>query len=121
VTPDDGTAPKLIGVSMDVTARKQAEASAAQKRAELEHMARVATLGELTATLTHELGQPLAVINTNAYVCGRLLDAPEPDLPQVRSMLTGHLRGQRARRRSPGRDARHAQARQHGGARRTSI
>ena len=87
VGPDDGTGPKLFGVSMDVTARKQAEASAAQKRAELEHVARVATLGELTATLTHELRQPLAAILTNSYVGGRLLDAPEPDLQEVRSTL----------------------------------
>ena len=87
VGPDDGTGPKLFGVSMDVTARKQAEASAAQKRAELEHVARVATLGELTATLTHELGQPLAAILTNSYVGVRLLDAPEPDLQKVRSTL----------------------------------
>ena len=72
---------------MDVTARKQAEASAAQKRAELEHMARVATLGELTATLTHELKQPLAAILTNSYVGMQLLDAPEPDLQNVRSTL----------------------------------
>ena len=100
---------------MDVTARKQAEASAAQKRAELEHIARVATLGELTATLTHELRQPLAVILANSYVGAQLLDAPEPDLQQVRSTLAEHLRGHRASRRSPGRDARHAQARQHGG------
>jgi len=87
VEPDDGTAPKLFGVSMDVTARKQAEAAAAQKRAELEHVARVATLGELTATLTHELRQPLAAILTNAYVGVRLLDEPEPDLQEVRSTL----------------------------------
>jgi PAS domain S-box-containing protein len=87
VAPEDGTSPKLFGVSMDVTARKQAEASAAQKRAELEHVARVATLGELTATLTHELRQPLAAILTNSYVVGQLLDAPEPDLQQVRSTL----------------------------------
>ena len=87
VEPDDGTGPKLFGVSMDVTARKQAEASAAQKRAELEHVARVATLGELTATLTHELAQPLAAILTNSYVGVRLLDAPEPDLQEVRSTL----------------------------------
>src|SRR5688572_25641787 len=66
VGPDDGTNPKLFGVSMDITARKQAEASAAQKRAALEHMARVATLGQLTTTLTHELGQPLAVIAANS-------------------------------------------------------
>ena len=85
---DDGTGPKLFGVSMDVTARKQAEASAAQKRGELEHMARVATLGELTATLTHELKQPLAVILTNAYVGRQLLSAPEPDLDEVRNTLT---------------------------------
>ena len=87
VGPDDGTGPKLFGVSMDVTARKQAEASAAQKRAELEHVARVATLGELTATLTHELRQPLAAIHTNSYAGVRLLDAPEPDLQEVRSTL----------------------------------
>jgi PAS domain S-box-containing protein len=49
VGPDEGTSPRLFGVSMDVTARKQAETTAAQKRAELEHVARVATLGELTA------------------------------------------------------------------------
>ena len=85
--PDDGTGPKLFGVAMDVTARKQAEASAAQKRAELEHVARVATLGELTATLTHELGQPLTAILSNSYAGVRLLDAPEPDLQEVRSTL----------------------------------
>ena len=72
---------------MDVTARKQAEASAAQKRAELEHVARVATLGELTTTLTHELRQPLAAILTNSHVVGHLLDAPKPDLQEVRSTM----------------------------------
>ena len=84
---DDGTGPKLFGVSMDVTARKQAEASAAQKRAELEHVARVATIGELTTTLTHELRQPLAAILTHSYIGERLLDAPEPDLQKVRGTL----------------------------------
>ena len=88
VGPDDGTGPKLFGVSMDVTARKQAEASAAQKRAELEHVARVATLGELTTTLTHELRQPLAAILAHSYIGARLLDAPEPDLQEVRSTLS---------------------------------
>ena len=87
VGPDDGTGPKLFGVSLDVTARKQAEASAAQKRTELEHVARVATVGELTASLTHELRQPFAAILTNSYVGMRLLDAPEPDLQKVRSAL----------------------------------
>ncbi len=87
VRPDDGSGPKLFGVSMDVTDRKQVEASAAKERAELEHVARVATLGELTATLTHELQQPLTAILTNSYAAGRLLDAPDPDLQEVRSAL----------------------------------
>jgi C4-dicarboxylate-specific signal transduction histidine kinase len=72
---------------MDVTARKQAEASAAEKRAELEHVARVATIGELTATLTHELSQPLATILANSHIAAGLLDAPEPDLQEVRNTL----------------------------------
>jgi len=84
---DADTSLKLFGVSMDVTARKQAEVSAAQKRAELEHVARVATVGELTATLTHELQQPLTAILINSCAAERLLDAPEPDLQEVRSIL----------------------------------
>ena len=87
VEPGDGTGPKLFGVSTDVTARKHAEASAARQRAELEHLARVATLGELTTTLTHELRQPLTAILANSHVGVRLLDSPEPDLQQVRSAL----------------------------------
>jgi len=86
---NDGTGPKLFGVSMDVTARKQADASAAQKRAELEHVARIATLGDLTASLTHELRQPLAAILINAHAGVRLLDAPSPDLQKLRITLTG--------------------------------
>jgi PAS domain S-box-containing protein len=89
VGPDADTGPKLFGVSMDVTVRKQAEASAAQKRAELEHVARIATLGELTASLTHELRQPLAAILINSHAGMRLLDAPEPDLQKLRTTLTG--------------------------------
>ena len=115
VGPDDDTGPKLFGVSMDVTARKQAEASAAQKRAELEHVARVATLGELTATLTHELRQPLAAILTNSYVGMSLLDAPRARSPDRAQHAGRHLRGHRARRRSHQRAARHAQARQRDG------
>jgi PAS domain S-box-containing protein len=91
VESDDGTGPKLLGVSMDVTARKQAEALAAQeheelrqKRVQLEHVARLATLGELTATLTHELKQPLSAILLNTSVGIKLLDKPQPNLQKIR-------------------------------------
>jgi PAS domain S-box-containing protein len=83
----DGTGPKLFGVSMDVTARKDAEVSAARERDELAHLSRVATLGELTATLAHELNQPLTAILSNAAAGERLLDAPQPDLVEVRAIL----------------------------------
>ena len=95
VEPADGTGPKLFGVSMDVTARKEAEASAAQERAELqqkrvelEHLARVATLGELTSTLTHELQQPLTAISFCSAHGGRLLDSPRPNLQDVRGAFS---------------------------------
>jgi PAS domain S-box-containing protein len=95
VEPNDGTGLKLFGVSMDVTARKQAEASAAQeradlqkKRAELEHVARVATLGELTATVVHEVAQPLGAILVNSSAGIDFLDAPEPDLREARAALS---------------------------------
>ena len=87
----DGTGPKLFGVSMDITARKQAEASAAQereelqkKRVELEHVARVATLGELTTTLTHELKQPLHTIRISSALGAQMLATLQPKLQDVR-------------------------------------
>jgi PAS domain S-box-containing protein len=93
--PIDGSGLKLFGVSIDVTARKQAEVSAAQeheelrkKRAELEHVARVATLGELTATVVHEVAQPLAAILANSSAGIDILDAPEPDLREARAALS---------------------------------
>ena len=102
---------------MDVTARKQAEASPRGARncsrsAQLEHVARVATLGELTATLTHELKQPLSaiLINSARRRC-MFLDAPKPDLQEVRGTLAdiGEIT-QRAGEMIGG-HARHAQAR----------
>jgi PAS domain S-box-containing protein len=94
VESDDGSGPKLFGVSMDITARKQAEASAAlaqaeveQKRAELAHLSRVAALGELTAALAHELNQPLTAILNNSSAAKRFLDFPEPEIQEVRESL----------------------------------
>ena len=69
-------------------ARQRAEAETQQKRLQLEHVARVATLGELTATLTHELVQPLNVISLSSSIGMDLVDAPQPDLKQVREMFS---------------------------------
>ena len=69
-------------------AQRRAEAAAQQKHAQLEHVARVATLGELTATLAHELRQPLSAIRINSAVGTRLLDARQPDLQEVRATFS---------------------------------
>jgi two-component system, LuxR family, sensor kinase FixL len=75
------------GFSIDVTARKEAEADAAQQRRELAHLARAGTLGALSGTLAHELNQPLAAILSNAQVGSRRLAAEPPDLSEMGEIL----------------------------------
>jgi signal transduction histidine kinase/integral membrane sensor domain MASE1 len=71
----------------DVTALRRAELEAQESRLELAHVARVSTMGELTASLAHQLNQPLAAIRTNAQVARRLLDSEHPDMTLVTSIL----------------------------------
>ena len=61
--------------------RKRAEEALRQAQAELAHVGRVMTLGELTASISHEVNQPLAAVLTNGQVCLRLLalETPRPD------------------------------------------
>jgi signal transduction histidine kinase len=68
-------------------ARRRAEADALQKRAELAHVSRVSSLGELTATLAHELSQPLMAIMNNAEAGQRFLEGSTPDISEVRDTL----------------------------------
>jgi PAS domain S-box-containing protein len=71
----------------DVTERKRAEAQAERSRQELAHFTRVSTIGELTASLAHELRQPLTGILTNAQAATRFLDSDSPDLGELRNAL----------------------------------
>jgi C4-dicarboxylate-specific signal transduction histidine kinase len=71
----------------EITKRKQAEIEAQAARAELAHMARVATMGELTASLAHELNQPLAAIVANAQAAQRLLATPSRSADELRAAL----------------------------------
>ncbi len=64
----------LLTAAVDITERKQAEAEALALRDQLAHVTRVQTLGELTASLAHEVNQPLTALATNAEVGRRLLD-----------------------------------------------
>ena len=71
----------------EITERKRAELEAQRSRQELAHFTRVSTIGELTASLAHELNQPLTGILANAQAALRFLEASPPDLPEVREIL----------------------------------
>jgi signal transduction histidine kinase len=58
-------------------------------QAELEYMSRVSTLGELTASLAHEIKQPIGAAVTNAEACMRLLDRDQPDIEEARAAALG--------------------------------
>ena len=62
----DGKHVELVGTAMDITERKRAEAALFEARAELARVARVTTMGELAASIAHEVNQPLAGVVTSA-------------------------------------------------------
>ena len=75
------------GILEDVTELKQAKEEAQQRREEIAHMGRVATMGELSASLAHELNQPLAAILSNAQAALRFLNSDRTDLDEIREIL----------------------------------
>jgi signal transduction histidine kinase len=79
VRHDDGRS-ECIGVVQDITRRRMAEEALEKVRSELAHVARVTSLGELTASIAHEVNQPLSGIITNANTCLRMLSADPPDI-----------------------------------------
>ena len=82
----EGTFLGYIGCADDISARKEAELAAERHRAELAHVARLSTMGELAASLAHELNQPLAAILGNAEVAQKMLGREPVDLDEVRSI-----------------------------------
>jgi len=85
---DDGGARRLRGVSMDVTARKDAEAELQRERRELAHAQRVSAMGQLSSALTHELSQPLGAILRNAEAAELYLRKSPPDLGELHAIVT---------------------------------
>jgi PAS domain S-box-containing protein len=85
---DAGGRPILTrGVSLDITARKQAEIEIQQRRAEVAQLSRNATLGELSGAMAHELNQPLATILINTQVAQRMLAQDSVDLTALAEIL----------------------------------
>ena len=96
----------VLAAVVDLTARKQAEAEASRQRAELAHVARVSTMGELAASVAHELNQPLGAILANAEAAELFLQQDPPALGELRGHPRRHSQGRRARRRGDPADAR---------------
>ena len=78
---------EYIGVLMDITAAKQAEEALQELQASLAHVTRVTALGELTASIAHEVNQPLAAIVTYGDAGLRWLNREVPQLDEVRSAV----------------------------------
>ena len=77
-TQDQDGRLEYIGAVQDVTERRLAEEALTQTRSDLAHVTRVTSLGVLTASIAHEVNQPLSGIITNASTCLRMLAAEPP-------------------------------------------
>jgi PAS domain S-box-containing protein len=88
VTGENGKGTRLIGVSIDITPQKLAEAEALQRREEVGHLSRVAVMGEMAASIAHELNQPLSGIISNASAGQRFIDRGNVELGELRDLLT---------------------------------
>jgi len=96
---ENGNLLRTWGIQRDVTERvrlekagKQAEQALRESRAELVRAARIATMGELTALIAHEINQPLAAVATDASAALRWLAAQPPNLDEAREAANGAVR-----------------------------
>jgi PAS domain S-box-containing protein len=88
---------EYAGAVQDITERRRAEEALAKLRSELAHVGRVTTLGALTASIAHEVNQPLSGIITNASTCLLMLDDDPPNVEGARETTRRSLRdGRRA-------------------------
>lgn len=78
---------RWVGFVRDISFRRRAEEDFHRLQERLTHVSRLATVGEMSAGLAHELNQPLAAVANYAQACNRLLALPDPDIEEVRDAL----------------------------------
>src|SRR5713101_8304397 len=94
---DEGNIVKWYGTAIDIEERKRAEEALREAQANLARVSRVTTMGELTASLAHEVKQPIAAASTNASTCLRWLAGDAPNIEEARAAATRIIKdGQRA-------------------------
>ena len=91
-TRDENGQLEYIAAIQDVTARCLADQALARARSELARVSRVTSLAGLTASIAHEVNQPLAAVVTNAHACLRWLDHPEANLNEAREAVQHIIR-----------------------------
>ncbi len=84
--PTDGQ-PKFVGIIRDTTERKRSEEEINQTRERLAQFGRLSTLGEMAASLAHELNQPLTAIATYTQACQRLIESGQSDDDEILAIL----------------------------------
>ena len=87
ISPMKDASGRVVGASKlarDITERKRAEEALRQAQTDLAHASRLTTMGEFTASLAHEVKQPIAAIVTDANTCVRWITRDEPDLIEAR-------------------------------------
>jgi PAS domain S-box-containing protein len=85
---EEGKVLKFVGTTTDIDDQKRTEEALRQALGDLARINRVTTMGELTASLAHEISQPISGAITNANVCLRKLGNDKPDLDEVRAAVT---------------------------------
>jgi len=88
----DGKIVKWYGTGIDIEERKRAEEALRKAQAELAHANRVTTMGELSASLAHEINQPISGAVTNASTCLRWLKREEPNLEEAQTAASRMIR-----------------------------
>jgi C4-dicarboxylate-specific signal transduction histidine kinase len=83
---------EFVGTVMDITERRYADEALRSAQAELARVARLTTMGELAASLSHEINQPLGAIVTNSEAGLRWLNRDEPDLNEARDAFSRVVR-----------------------------
>jgi two-component system, LuxR family, sensor kinase FixL len=83
----DGAVHEWIGAAVDITQEKEIALTVQRQRDELAHVGRINTMGEMAASLAHELNQPLTAILSNAQAAQRFLAADPNSLAEVRAIL----------------------------------
>jgi PAS domain S-box-containing protein len=91
----EDTRSQSVRFVLDLSERKRSEEGLQRAHAELAHVSRVMTVGELTASIAHEVTQPLAAIVTNGDACLRLLAGEKPNLGETRTAVASMIRDAR--------------------------